>query len=42
MTAELLEKEEKARIRALMEGGYCEMAEENRQLAEEAFRWPAR
>ncbi|MBI2304495.1 MAG: CopG family transcriptional regulator [Chloroflexi bacterium] len=34
---ELLEKEEKARIQALMEEGYREMAEENRRLAEEAF-----
>ena len=35
--AELLEREEKARIQALMEEGYREMAEENRRLAEEAF-----
>ncbi len=35
--AELMEKEEKARIQALMEEGYREMAEENRRLAEEAF-----
>ena len=35
--AELLEKEEKARIQALMEEGYREAAEENRRLAEEAF-----
>jgi hypothetical protein len=35
--AELLEKEEEARVQALMEEGYREMAEENRRLAEEAF-----
>ena len=35
--AELLEKEEAARIQALMEVGYAEMAEENRRLAQEAF-----
>ena len=35
--AELLEKDEKARIQALMEEGYRETAEENRRLAEEAF-----
>jgi len=35
--AELLEKEEKMRLQALMEEGYREMAEENRHLAEEAF-----
>ena len=35
--AELLEKEEEARIQSLMEEGYREMAEENRRLAEEAF-----
>lgn len=35
--AELLEKEEQVRIRALMEEGYRETAEENRRLAEEAF-----
>jgi metal-responsive CopG/Arc/MetJ family transcriptional regulator len=35
--AGLLEKEEKARIQALMEEGYREMAEENHRLAEEAF-----
>lgn len=35
--AELLEKEEHARIHALMEEGYREMAEEDRHLAEEAF-----
>ena len=34
---ELLKKEEKARIQALMEEGYREMAEENRRLAEESF-----
>jgi metal-responsive CopG/Arc/MetJ family transcriptional regulator len=37
MIAELLEKEEKACIQALMEEGYREMADENRRLAEEAF-----
>ena len=36
--AELLEREEEARIQALMAEGYREMAEENRHLAEEA--WP--
>ena len=36
--AKLLEKEEQARIEALMEEGYREMAEENRRLAEEAFQ----
>ena len=35
--AELLEKEEQARIQALMDEGYREMAEENRRLAEESF-----
>ena len=35
--AELLQKEEKERIQALMEEGYRETAEENRRLAEEAF-----
>jgi metal-responsive CopG/Arc/MetJ family transcriptional regulator len=35
--AALLEKEEQARIQALMEEGYREMAEENRRIAEEAF-----
>ncbi|MBI4336541.1 MAG: CopG family transcriptional regulator [Chloroflexi bacterium] len=35
--AGLLEKEEEARIQALMEEGYREMAEEDRRLAEEAF-----
>ena len=35
--ADLLEKEEQARIRALMEEGYRETAEESRRLAEEAF-----
>lgn len=35
--AELLSKEEQARIHALMEEGYREMAEENRCLAEEAL-----
>ncbi|MBF8267546.1 MAG: CopG family transcriptional regulator / antitoxin EndoAI [Dehalococcoidia bacterium] len=35
--AELLEKEERGRIQALMEEGYRETAEENRRLAEEAF-----
>lgn len=35
--AELLEREEEARIRALMIEGYREMAEENLSLAEEAF-----
>ncbi len=34
---ELLEKEEKARLHALMAEGYQEIAEENRRLAEEAF-----
>ena len=34
---ELLEKEEKARVQALMAEGYQEMAEENRRLAQEAF-----
>ncbi len=34
---ELLEKEEKASVQALMAAGYQEMAEENRRLAEEAF-----
>ncbi|MBM3933015.1 MAG: CopG family transcriptional regulator [SAR202 cluster bacterium] len=35
--ADLLEKEEKARIYALMEEGYKEMAEENQRLAAESF-----
>ena len=35
--AELLKKEEKARIQTLMAEGYLETAEENRSLAEEAF-----
>ena len=35
--AELLEREEEARIRALMVEGYREMAEENRREAEEAL-----
>ena len=35
--AELLEKEEQARIDALMADGYREMADENYRLAEEAF-----
>ncbi len=35
--AELLEKEEEARVQALMAEGYREMADENRRLAEEAF-----
>jgi metal-responsive CopG/Arc/MetJ family transcriptional regulator len=35
--AALLQREEKARIEALMEEGYREWAEENRRLAEEAF-----
>lgn len=35
--AELLEKEEEARLQALMEEGYLEMAKENRRLAEESF-----
>lgn len=35
--AELLLKEEEERIRALMEEGYREMAEENLRMAEEAF-----
>lgn len=37
LIAELIRKEEKARIEALMEEGYREMAGENRRLAEEAF-----
>ncbi len=37
LIAALLEQEEQARIQALMEQGYREMAEENRSLAEEAF-----
>ncbi len=37
LIAELLEKEERAGIQALMEAGYREMAEENRCLAEDAF-----
>ena len=35
--AELLEKEENARIEALMAEGYREMGEENRREAEEAL-----
>ena len=35
--ADLLDKEEEARIQALMAEGYRAMAEENRRLAEEAF-----
>ncbi|MBI2918851.1 MAG: CopG family transcriptional regulator [Chloroflexi bacterium] len=35
--AKLLEKEEQARIQALMEEGYRELAEENQRMAEEAF-----
>ena len=35
--AELLEKEEKARIQTLMAEGYRELAEENRREAEEAL-----
>lgn len=35
--AGLLEKEEETRVRALMEEGYREMAEENRIEAEEAL-----
>ena len=35
--AELLEKEERARVEALMEEGYREMAEESRRFAEEEF-----
>lgn len=35
--AELLQKEEEARIQAMMEEGYREMAEENSLLAEESF-----
>ncbi len=35
--AELLEKEGKARVRALMEEGYYEMADENSRLAGEFF-----
>ncbi len=34
---ELLEKEERARVQALMAEGYQEMAEENHRLAQEAF-----
>lgn len=37
LIAELLEKEEEARITALMAEGYQEMAEENHSLAEESF-----
>ena len=37
LIAELLAKEEEAQIRALMEEGYREMAEEDRRLAEETF-----
>ena len=35
--AQLLEKEGRSRIQALMEEGYRETAEENRRLAEETF-----
>ncbi|MCH8109450.1 MAG: CopG family transcriptional regulator [Chloroflexi bacterium] len=35
--ARLLEKEEEARVQALMAKGYSEMGEENRQEAEEAL-----
>lgn len=35
--AELLQKEEEARIQALMEKGYRKMAEEDHHLAEESF-----
>lgn len=35
--ASLLEKEEQARIHALMETGYREIADENLRLAEESF-----
>jgi metal-responsive CopG/Arc/MetJ family transcriptional regulator len=35
--ADLLKKEEEARIQALMEEGYREMAEENRRIANEFF-----
>lgn len=35
--AQLLDKEERARVDALMEEGYREMAEENLRLAEEVF-----
>lgn len=35
--AELLEKEEEARIQALMAEGYRELAQENRRLVEESF-----
>lgn len=35
--AELLEKEEEARLHMLMEEGYREMAEENSSLAQEAY-----
>ena len=35
--AELLDKEEAARVEALMAEGYRETAEEDRSLAEEAF-----
>ncbi|PZC48108.1 MAG: CopG family transcriptional regulator / antitoxin EndoAI [Chloroflexi bacterium] len=35
--AELLEKEERARLEALMEEGYRELAEENRRFAEEIY-----
>ncbi|MBM3926369.1 MAG: CopG family transcriptional regulator [SAR202 cluster bacterium] len=34
---DLLKKEEEARIQALMEEGYREMAEENRRIANEFF-----
>ncbi|MBM2832209.1 MAG: CopG family transcriptional regulator / antitoxin EndoAI [Dehalococcoidia bacterium] len=37
VVAELLLKEEEARIQALMEEGYREMAEENERLAGEAL-----
>jgi metal-responsive CopG/Arc/MetJ family transcriptional regulator len=35
--AELLEREERVRVEALMEVGYREMAQENRRLAEQEF-----
>ena len=35
--AELLAKEERVRVKQLMEEGYREMAEENRRIAEEEF-----
>ena len=42
VVADLLEKEARARIAALMEKGYRELAEENRILAEEDFAESAR